>query len=182
MATPPLPPYTIAPVTTPEDIKATTNLFKAYAETLGIDLSFQNFASELASLPGPYSPPTGTLLLARSREDQIHTSTTSSIATAGAPPTAIGCAALRPLPSYPGISELKRLYVSPLARGTGVGRALVTRLLSEAKAMGYERCRLDTLPSMASARSLYRSLGFEEIEAYYSTPLEGTAFMEVRLC
>ncbi|KAK4565455.1 hypothetical protein LTR86_004072 [Recurvomyces mirabilis] len=167
--------FTISPATSEQDLQDIKELFKAYALSLGIDLTFQDFAKELESLPGKYSTPNGALLLARSNET--------------AEP--IGCAALRPLPatqtsatiheatnvygslatrSRSTISEMKRLYVSPAGRGTG-----------EAKDLGFEAIRLDTLPSMEAARALYRALGFREIEAYYETPLESTIFLELTL-
>jgi len=157
------PDFTIAPASTQEDVKAATRLFEAYAHSLGIELTFQDFAAEMSSMPGKYAPPTGALLLARN--------------TAG---EAIGCVGLRPLGTS-GYCEMKRLYVDPKGRGLGIGRALAERAVQEAKRLGYGAVVLDTLPSMESARALYKSLGFAEIEAYYRTPLEGTIFLELKL-
>ncbi|KAK5155960.1 hypothetical protein LTS14_005526 [Recurvomyces mirabilis] len=171
--------FTISPATSELDLQNIKKLFEAYAQSLGIDLTFQDFARELEGLPGKYSPPNGALLLARSNETA----------------ESIGCVALRPLPatqtsattheatnvSRSTISEMKRLYVSPAGRGTGVGKALAVRVVQEAKDLGFEAIRLDTLPSMEAARALYRALGFREIEAYYETPLEGTIFLELTL-
>lgn len=156
--------YKITPALTPTDLASTTTLFQAYATALGLDLSFQDFAAELSSLPGKYSPPTGSLLLAKS------TSTNE----------AIGCVGVRPLDS-PGVCEMKRLYVSPAGRGSGIGKALAEAIVVEAKRLGYRAMRLDTLASMTSARGLYRSLGFREIEAYYANPLEEVVYLELKL-
>lgn len=156
--------FTITKVSTPEDLTATITLFEAYATSLGIDLTFQDFATEMASMPGKYSPPTGTLLLARTASNN----------------EAVGCVGLRPL-SDDGIAEMKRLFVDPAGRGLGIGKALAERVIQEAKALGYRAIRLDTLPSMVSAQALYKSLGFREIEAYYRTPLEGTVFLGLQL-
>lgn len=155
--------FTILTVTSPEDLTETNRLFKAYAESLGIDLTFQDFATEMASMPGKYAPPTGSLLLARNNAGE-----------------AIGCVGLRGL-SGNNICEMKRLYVDPRGRGTGVGKALAERVVAEAKRLGYAAMRLDTLPHMESARRLYKNLGFGEISPYYETPLEGTIFLELCL-
>lgn len=152
-------PFRIAPVTTPADLAAAVSLFKDYARALAIDLSYQNFAAELAGLPGKYAPPLGQLLLARSKDDE-----------------ALGCVALRPIESA-GCCEMKRLYIAPQARGTGLGRALVQAILSEAIRIGYREIRLDTLPNMTEALSLYEKAGFRRIEPYYQTPVAGTIFL-----
>ncbi|KAI6878436.1 hypothetical protein KC360_g8217 [Hortaea werneckii] len=167
-------PFVISLTETQEDLNAVGQLFKAYALAFGIDLSFQDFASEVASLPGKYSQPTGCLLLARNREGR-----------------SVGCVGLRPLPvdeddggnAVVGSSccEMKRLYVDPSQRGSGLGKMLAEEAIREARRMGYQRMRLDTLPSMQSARALYKALGFREIEPYYLTPIDGTIFMELEL-
>ena len=133
-------------------------LFRAYATSLDVDLGYQDFDAELAGLPGKYAPPAGELLLARDP--------------AGG---ALGCVALRPL-DVPGACEMKRLYVAPAARGRGLGRGLVAAVLAAARAAGYAEIRLDTLPSMAEAATLYRRFGFEPISPYYPTPVAGTLF------
>lgn len=154
--------FLISKVVSQQDLSDTISLFEAYTTSLGIDLTFQDFATEMAQMPGKYSSPTGTLLLARDNN--------------GEP---IGCVGLRQLDD--GICEMKRLYVNPKGRGSGLGKALALEVVKEAKQLGYSAIRLDTLPSMASARGLYKSLGFVEIEPYYSTPLEGTIFLELKL-
>lgn len=146
-----------------EDLKATISLFGEYAQSLGIDLSFQDFATEMAQMPGKYAPPTGTLLLARNQESE-----------------AIGCVGLRAF-ARPGHCEMKRLYVHPSGRGLGVGRTLAQAVIAEAKKLGYEAMLLDTLSTMASAQALYKSLGFVEVPPYYDSPLENTTFLRLNL-
>ena len=149
----------IRPAVFPEDLALVSELLKEYASTLGISLCFQGFDQELATLPGRYAPPDGRLLLGD--ED--------------------GCVALRPFDRALGICEMKRLYVRPAARRTGLGRRLVERLLAEARDAGYERMRLDTLPSMARAQEIYRALGFVEIAPYTDNPVPGATFLELDL-
>jgi ribosomal protein S18 acetylase RimI-like enzyme len=148
----------IGPAQGETDLAEVRALFQEYADSLGVDLGFQGFDAELAGLPGDYAPPRGRLLVARE---------------GGA---VVGCAALRPL--GPDVCEAKRLYVRPVARGTGLGKRLARALLSEARAIGYARIRLDTLPGMTQAIALYRSLGFREIPPYRFNPIEGTRFLE----
>jgi len=147
--------------TTGIDLPQAQALFGEYAESLGIDLSFQHFDEELAGLPGDYSPPDGCLLLAKDE---------GAVA---------GCVAMRKLEE--GTCEMKRLYVRPQFRGLNVGRTLATSIIEEARRIGYLRMRLDTLPSMKSAHALYRTLGFQEIPAYCYNPIEGASFMELAL-
>ena len=151
--------FEIVPVRTPDDLTATVALFIAYAASLEVDLAYQGFDAELAAMPGQYGPPEGELLLARAVD--------------GRP---IGCIALRPIASA-GCCEMKRLYVSPLVRGHGVGKALVEALIDVAGRIGYREMRLDSLPSQTGAHALYRALGFEIAESYYDTPVAGTLFM-----
>ncbi|OCL06110.1 N-acetyltransferase [Glonium stellatum] len=151
--------FNIEHVRPAEDLSAIRVLFTAYAEFLGIDLTFQNFQSEMASMPGKYASPKGELLLARNVE--------------GIP---VGCVALRPI-DPPGCCEMKRLYVAPEGRGLGLGKALVNAIIDVAMALGYREIRLDTLPSMRKAVAIYEKAGFMRIEPYYDTPLPGTRFL-----
>jgi putative acetyltransferase len=143
------------------DVEAARALFVEYAGSLGVDLSFQDFEREVAELPSGYVPPTGALLLALAHA------------------TPVGCVAVREL--EPGVCELKRLYVRPDARGHGLGRSLTEAGIAAARALGYGRMRLDTLPTMATAYTLYRELGFREIEPYRFNPVPGTRFLELAL-
>ena len=140
-----------------DDVELVRALFREYAGSLGVDLSFQGFEDELAALPGGYDA----VLVARIGCD------------------AAGCVGVRPL--EPGVCEMKRLYVRPSARGTGLGRALAEAAIARGRGLGYERMRLDTLPSMATAQELYRSLGFVEIAPYRHNPVAGASFLELRL-
>jgi ribosomal protein S18 acetylase RimI-like enzyme len=144
-----------------QDIARVRGLFRAYADSLGVDLCFQDFERELAELPGKYVPPEGSLLIAKEDEETV------------------GCVALRKIED--GIGEMKRLYLRPTVRGKGYGRNLALAIIAEARQIGYRCLRLDTLPSMQEARKLYRSLGFREIEAYIYNPIEGTLYMELEL-
>jgi ribosomal protein S18 acetylase RimI-like enzyme len=157
------PAFRIAPAAWATDLDDAARLFAAYAASLPVDLSYQGFAAELASLPGQYAPPAGALLLARD---------------AGG--AAIGCVALRPMPEAE-CCEMKRLYVSPAARGLRLGRRLVEAILAEAARIGYREMRLDTLPTMAEAIALYRKAGFVRVAPYYNTPVAGTVFLARRL-
>jgi GNAT superfamily N-acetyltransferase len=143
----------------PEEIAAAAALFREYVDWLGIDLAFQDFANELATLPGKYAPPEGELILALSPTGD-----------------ALGCVGVRPLDGA-AVCEMKRLYVRPAARGLGIGRALVAAIISSAEDLGYAEMKLDTLPWMDSAMALYKQCGFAEIAAYYNNPVPGTRYL-----
>ena len=140
-----------------DDVALIRALFREYAGSLGVDLSFQRFDEELVALPAGYD----------------------AVLVAHVDGEAAGCVGVRPLDST--TCEMKRLYVRPAARGAGLGRALALRAIDHARALGYERMLLDTLPTMAAARSLYRELGFVEVAPYRHNPIAGTAFMALPL-
>ena len=150
------------------DIDAVRALFLEYTRMPDWEAAFaeylaqQEFERELAELPGPYAPPAGALLLAR------------------VDGRAAGCIALKPL-DPPDICEMKRLFVRPAFRALGIGERLARALLDEARAAGYQRMRLDTLPSMTGAQRLYQRLGFRDIPAYCENPVAGARFMECDL-
>jgi len=157
---------------TPHDIDLARRLFVEYAQWLKVDLCFQGFERELATLPGAYAPPQRRLLLAGAAED------------------AFGCGALRPLPSGWGagsgtsaarIGEVKRLYVQPLHRGGGWGRRLAEALIEHARDIGYSELKLDTLGWMSDARRLYATLGFRECDRYYDNPMPDVVYMTLAL-
>ena len=151
----------IRPARWPQDLDPVRELFREYARSLDVDLAFQDFEQELAGLPGKYAPPLGEVLIAW-RDGQ-----------------ALGCIGLRPLAD--GDAEMKRLYVRPQARGEQLGRRLAERICAQARAAGYARLCLDTLPSMAPAQALYRSLGFAPIAPYVFNPVPGTQFLALAL-
>ena len=162
MATSPNPGIELIQTVSVEHIEQTRKLFLEYADSLGFSLSFQGFDEELKNLPGAYAPPGGRLLLAHHQGQEA------------------GCVALRQLDHQ--ICEMKRLYVRPAYRGKGVGRMLVDRVIAEARAIGYERMRLDTIESsMQDAIALYRRRGFREIAPYRSNPIAGALYLELLL-
>ncbi len=146
-------------------VPAVRELFREYAASLDIDLCFQNFAAELAALPGEYAPPAGALLLALVDGEPA------------------GCGALRPLPDvdYPNACEMKRLFVRRAFRRFGLGRLLAERLMDLATQAGYSAMLLDTLDDMEAARGLYTTLGFEEIPPYYFNPIPGAHYLKADL-
>ena len=162
-AAPPLAgPATIREATTATDMTLARELFAEYASWLKVDLCFQGFDEELRTLPGAYGPPRGRLLLAGRGAD------------------AFACIALRPL-AQPAVGEIKRLYVQPAQRGEGWGRRLVAAVLAEARALGYEELKLDTLDWMTAARALYEETGFLPCAPYYANPLPGVVYMSLRM-
>lgn len=144
-----------------ETLARVQELFREYADSLGINLCFQDFEKELAGLPGDYAPPAGRLYLAFEEARPA------------------GCVGLRKISAD--VCEMKRLYVRPLYRGKGVGRRLALTLIEDARKIGYSRMFLDTVPSMKRAIALYRSLGFKPIAPYRHSPIEDAMFMELRL-
>ena len=150
---------------TPDEFKATRQIFQEYAAQLGIDLCFQNFDDELETLPGDYAEPQGALLLAMADGELA------------------GCCALRPLAStdYPNACEMKRLYVRKSHRRLGLGRQLAEAVLDAARIAGYRHVLLDTLSEMESARALYEDLNFEEIPPYNHNALAGAVYLKVDL-
>ena len=154
--------FSLTQAETDLDIAQARTLFKQYEASLGISLCFQNFDHEVANLPGDYAPPSGRLLLARVGDDLA------------------GCVALRRMDAD--ACEMKRLYLRPEFRGTGLGGKMVDAILAEARQIGYSKMRLDTLPGrMDSAIKLYRSIGFQEISPYYNNPAGEALFMELDL-
>jgi putative acetyltransferase len=133
-------------------------LFREYAAWLGVDLWFQEFEAEVATLPGKYAPPAGAILLLY------------------ADGALAGCVAMRLL--APTICEMKRLWVRQSFRDRGFGKILVKAIIERARAAGYARLCLDTLPEMKAALRLYHALGFHEVPAYYYNPLPGTVYLE----
>ena len=146
-----------------EDIDSARGLFLEYEKWLGVDLCFQNFEQELASLPGEYAPPFGRLILA-SYEGVL-----------------AGCVAVRAYEKKHDVCEMKRLFVREAFRGFHIGRALSQAAIAEGRSAGYSVMRLDTLERMNAARALYRSLGFKEIPAYRYNPIAGAVYMELSL-
>jgi putative acetyltransferase len=156
------PGFALSQAESPAQIAQVRELFLEYAKSLGFSLCFQSFDQELAGLPGDYSPPDGRLLLAE-YEGQL-----------------AGCVALHKISAD--ICEMKRLYLRPAFRGKGLGRILAERILRDARELGYQRLRLDTVePVMKDAVAMYRRLGFKEIEPYRANPMAGTLYMELDL-
>jgi len=142
---------------TQSDLDEIRAMLREYAEWLQVDLCFQNFDQELAGLPGDYTSPSGCLLIAE-----------------GA-----GCVAIRRIDDE--ICEMKRLYVRPVHRGSGLGRRLIHAIIEQAREIGYVKMRLDTMPKMNSAQALYESFGFRDIPAYRYNPEPGARFLELAL-
>lgn len=155
----------LTPADSPADLDGARGLMREYAEVLGVDLCFQDFAQELSALPGAYAAPGGLLLLARIDGELA------------------GCGGFRPLEDtdYANACEMKRLYVRPAYRSLGLGRLLAQALLDGARLAGYSEMLLDTLDEMEAARTLYAELGFVEVPPYYFNPLPGAHYLKVDL-
>ena len=146
---------------TQKDYLVATVLFNEYVEQLGIDLSFQNFNEELASLSIMYAKPHGVLIIATEEKEPI------------------GCFGIRKLEDS--IGELKRMYIREQARGFGKGKQLLQNAIETAAQLGYSKMRLDTLATMGSAIHLYKQAGFYEMEPYRFNPMEGAKYFEIEL-
>jgi putative acetyltransferase len=155
----------LLPPDSPQALDAVRQIFREYAEQIGVDLQFQDFDAELAALPGDYVAPGGALLLAW---------VDGALA---------GCGAFRPLhdSDYANACEMKRLYVRRAFRRFGLGRQLAQALMDGATQAGYSSMLLDTLDEMEAARELYASLGFEEVAPYYYNPLPGSHYLKADL-
>ncbi|MEK8053233.1 GNAT family N-acetyltransferase [Ideonella sp. DXS22W] len=155
----------LQPADTPERLDAARELFREYAQQLGIDLCFQNFDAELAALPGAYAPPQGGLLLAYVDGELA------------------ACGAFRPITDvdYANACEMKRLYVRRAFRRFGLGRLMAQALIDRATESGYSCMLLDTLDDMEAARGLYETLGFTEVPPYYFNPIPGAHYLKVEL-
>jgi GNAT superfamily N-acetyltransferase len=154
-------PVAVVPVRTTAEIEAVRALFREYAASLPVDLEYQAFSTELARLPGAYRPPHGELFIARVGDLDA------------------GCIALRRIDER--VCEMKRLYVRPLHRGTGLGAILVDAVIETARGLGYAHMWLDTLPGMAAAHALYASRGFRDIPGYGGPAAAGTRYYGLRL-
>ena len=152
---------TVTQADSPTDMECVRALFIEYQQWLNVDLCFQGFDEELLNLPGAYASPRGRLLLACVGE------------------TVAGTVGMWPLGTD--VCEMKRLYVRPPWLGRGLGRRLAGAIVDEAKAAGYTRMRLDSLERLVAARTLYKSMGFVRIPAYYDNPLDGVLFMQLDL-
>lgn len=149
----------ISKVESEGDIEITRELLLEYGRLRCFDIALEDYHKELAELPGEYSLPGGSLLIAFYNDNPA------------------GCVALRKIDED--ICEMKRLYVKPKYRGKKVGKALVHEIIKEACGLDYRLMRLDTHPWMKEAESLYKSVGFREIEAYRFNPMEGVKFFEL---
>lgn len=151
----------IAEARWPDDREMAETLFREYVASLGVDIAFQDFETEFATLPGKYARPGGAVLIAREGEEIA------------------GIGAYRPF--EPGIAEMKRLYVRTRWRGVKLGRELAEELIEDARAQGYRSMLLDTLEQMNAAKKLYLSLGFRPVAPYYDNPLQGVTYMALEL-
>ncbi len=151
----------IIEATSNQQIKIAAELFREYQQFLNVDLCFQGFEQELASLPGKYAPPSGAILLAEHMGEIA------------------GCVAVRLLNDD--VCEMKRLFVKDEFRGLSVGRKLTESIIDKAKQLGYRKMQLDTLQRLDRAIGLYEKLGFREIKPYYANPLDEVVYWELEL-
>ncbi len=160
-----IPKVTLTVAQTPSEMAVAREVLLEYEASLKVDLCFQELDVELATLPGDYAAPRGTLLLALV-EGQV-----------------AGCCGLRPLDTvdYPNAAEMKRLFVRKAFRGFGLGRQLAEAILDAARQIGYSSVLLDTLDDMEAARALYEDLGFEDVPPYYHNPVPGSHYLKVNL-
>jgi len=158
---PPLPMIEIAPARFPEDRAAVIAIFREYIASVSVNLEFQDYESEFATLPGKYAAPEGCLLLAWKQGEVV------------------GCVALRQVDANR--CEMKRVYVRPPARGVGLGQKLVQAILAQARTAGYARICLDVLPEFAAARHLYETFGFTDADPVTFNPVPGTRFLGLDL-
>jgi putative acetyltransferase len=156
-----MPPVVLTEAMGPSEFAVAAALIREYAADLNVDSCFQEIEAEIDSLPEVYGAPQGCLFVARTGAQLV------------------GCGALRRFDE--GVCEMKRLYVRAAARGTGAGRILAESLIAKGRALGYAVMRLDTLAHLTAACELYRSLGFQEIGAYYDNPLPNPVYMELDL-
>jgi GNAT superfamily N-acetyltransferase len=152
-------PLRLLQATTPHEWAEARRLVREYAAALDVDLSFQNFEQELEHFATEYAAPSGAFILAEDAEQFV------------------ACIGVRRFAE--GVGEIKRLYVIPAARGRGLGRVLVERIVAEARQLGYRSLLLDTLPFMKEAQSLYLSMGFRPTTAYRFNPIAGSAFLRL---
>jgi putative acetyltransferase len=151
----------IIEATTLEHIEVARTLFREYQEFLNVDLCFQGFEEELASLPGKYASPKGVILLAEVDGDIA------------------GCVAVREIKD--GICEMKRLYVKEQFRGLSIGQSLAVEIIKQAKNFNYQKMQLDTLQRLETAMGIYQKLGFKKISPYYANPLDEVVYWELDL-
>jgi len=144
-----------------KELEEIRKIFREYEAFLNVDLCFQGFEEELARLPGKYAPPEGDLLIALDGDRTV------------------GCVAVRKLDN--GVCEMKRLYVRPEARGTGLGMRLAKEIIAVSRELGYRVMKLDTLDRLGEAMHLYETLGFRRTEPYYENPLPDVVYWELEL-
>lgn len=161
---------------TDSSLNAARSLFRDYQNYLKIDLCFQGFEQELASLPGKYAAPKGAILLAQYQQNRRQQNGGQQN---GDQQNWAGCVAVRPIEGS--TCEMKRLYVPDQFRGLGIGKALALAVIEKAKQLGYQKMQLDTLQSLQAAMGIYRQLGFYQIEAYYQNPLDQVVYWQLDL-